>query len=215
MENIAIIGAGGFGREVQMLIEQINAQQPSYDLVGYFDDSLEKGTQVNGLEVLGNVSAINAHTDRLGIALGIGSPAVKRNIIQSLKNQKIFFPTLIHPNAQIGFPNVTLGKGVILCANTILTTNIILGDFVTLNLGCTVGHDTQIGDYSAFMPGCDIAGEVTVHQSVYGGMGTKIINQTTVGENVTLGAGAVVVNSIPPNSLAVGLPAKVIKTYEG
>ena len=215
MEKIAIIGAGGFGREVQMLIAQINAQQPSYDLVGYFDDSIEKGAQVNGLEVLGKIADINAYNEPLGIALGLGSPAVKRKIVQSIDNPHIFYPTLIHPNAQIGFPHVTLGKGVILCANTILTINITLGDFVTLNLGCTVGHDTKIGDYSAFMPGCDIAGEVTLDQAVYGGMGTKIINQTHVGENVTLGAGAVVVSEIPPNSLAVGVPAKVIKTYEG
>ena len=62
------------------------------------------------------------------------------------------------------------------------------------------------------MPGCDIAGEVVIQPLVYGGLGTKIINLTNVGTNVTLGAGAVVVNDIPDNTLAVGVPAKVIKT---
>ena len=211
MEKIAIIGAGGFGREVQMLIEQINAQQPSFDLVGYFDDSIEKGTQVNGFEVLGTIAEINSYNERLGIALGLGSPAIKRKIVQSIDNPHIFYPTLIHPNAQIGFPHVTLGEGVILCANTILTINITLGDFVTLNLGCTVGHDSVLGNYSAFMPGCDIAGEVQIGSEVYGGMGSKIINQTKVGDGVVLGAGAVVVRDIEEKTLAVGMPAKSIK----
>ena len=144
--------------------------------------------------------------------LGIGVPAVKKKIVKKISNPLITYPNLIHPSVQIGFPYVTLGEGNIICGNNILTVNIDLGDFVTLNLGCTVGHDTKIGDYSAFMPGCDIAGEVVIQPLVYGGLGTKIINLINVGTNVTLGAGTVVVKDIPDNTLAVGVPAKVIKT---
>lgn len=214
MEKIAVIGAGGFGREVQMLIEQINAIRPVYEIIGFYDDGKVKGEIINGLLVLGKVEDINKIEQPLSIALGIGAPAVKKKIIKKISNPLISFPNLIHPSVQIGFPYVTLGKGNVLCGNNILTVNIDLGDFVTLNLGCTVGHDTRIGDYSAFMPGCDIAGEVVIQPLVYGGLGTKIINLTNVGTNVTLGAGAVVTKDIPDNSLAVGIPAKVIKTYE-
>ena len=65
------------------------------------------------------------------------------------------------------------------------------------------------------MPQSNIAGEVILGEAVYGGMGVGIINQVTVGNNVTLGAGSVVVKNIPSNCLAVGIPAKVIKEYEG
>ena len=61
----------------------------------------------------------------------------------------------------------------------------------------------------------NIAGEVVLGEAVYGGMGVGIINQVTVGNNVTLGAGSVVVKNISSNCLAVGIPAKVIKEYEG
>ena len=38
MEKIAIIGAGGFGREVKTLIDSINQSEKRYDLIGFFDD---------------------------------------------------------------------------------------------------------------------------------------------------------------------------------
>jgi len=212
MEKVAVIGAGGFGKEVQMLIEQINTVNPTYEIVGFYDDGKSKGEIINGLPVLGKVEDINNIDQPLSIALGIGVPAVKKKIVKKISNPLITYPNLIHPSVQIGFPYVTLGEGNIICGNNILTVNIDLGDFVTLNLGCTVGHDTKIGDYSAFMPGCDIAGEVVIQPLVYGGLGTKIINLINVGTNVTLGAGTVVVKDIPDNTLAVGVPAKVIKT---
>ena len=212
MEKVAVIGAGGFGKEVQMLIEQINTVNPTYEIVGFYDDGKSKGEIINGLPVLGKVEDINNIDQPLSIALGIGVPAVKKKIVKKISNPLITYPNLIHPSVQIGFPYVTLGEGNIICGNNILTVNIDLGDFVTLNLGCTVGHDTKIGDYSAFMPGCDIAGEVVIQPLVYGGLGTKIINLINVGTNVTLGAGTVVVKDIPDNTLVVGVPAKVIKT---
>ena len=42
MRNIAIYGAGGFGREVRMLIKQINKSNLEFDFIGYFDDNNEK-----------------------------------------------------------------------------------------------------------------------------------------------------------------------------
>lgn len=213
MENIVVIGAGGFGREVLMLINHINANKPSFHCLGFFDDSKEKGSLINGLPVLGKVQDLVHVSDKTAVAFGIGNPKVKKKLVESIiGNQQLYFPTLIHPSVIIGHPHVQLGRGTVLCANVILTVNISIGDFVTLNLGCTVGHDTIIGNYSAFMPGCDIAGEVVVGNEVYGGMGSRIINQTKVGDRVILGSGAVVVKDIQENTLAVGMPAKSIKT---
>jgi hypothetical protein len=42
MSKIAIFGGGGFGREVKMLIEQINRLDKELEFIGYFDDGSEK-----------------------------------------------------------------------------------------------------------------------------------------------------------------------------
>ena len=87
-------------------------------------------------------------------------------------------------------------------------------NFVILNLGCTVGHDTIIGDYCSFMPSVNISGEVIIENSVYVGTGAKIINLLTIGNSTIVGAGAVVSKSLPEKCTAVGIPAKPIKFHK-
>ena len=212
LKDIAIFGVGGFGREVLTLIEDINKIKPTYNIVGFFDDGHEKGEIVNGYPVLGKSEELNAWPREISIAISIGNPEVKKRVIDKITSPKVSYPTLIHPNAVIGNHEfVKIGQGCIICAGNMITTNIEIGNFVILNLGCTVGHDTIIKDYAAFMPSCNISGEVLIEEGVYCGTGVKIINQTSIGEYATIGAGAVVTKPIPGHCTAVGIPAKVLK----
>ena len=137
---------------------------------------------------------------------------MKKQVVEKITNPKVSYPTLIHPSTIIGASEyVNIGKGCLICAGIMITTNIEIGDFVILNLGCTVGHDTVIKDYAAFMPSCNISGEVLIEEVVYCGTGVKIINQTSIGEYATIGAGAVVTKPIPGHCTAVGVPARVVK----
>lgn len=214
MDKIAIIGAGGFGREVHSLIEDINQNNSQYEFIGYFDDGENKGEIINGYPILGSVDDINKWEENLCITIAVGNPQTKKNIIKRITNINISFPTLIHPTVLIGnrkFANTNIGAGCIICAGTIITVNINIEDFVILNLSCTVGHDTIIGKYSSFMPTVNISGEVKIGEEVYVGTGAKIINQLEIGEKTIVGAGAVVSKSLPSNCTAVGVPAKIIK----
>ena len=47
VKDIAIFGAGGFGREVACLLRKINAVEPTWNFVGFYDDGLEKGSRVD------------------------------------------------------------------------------------------------------------------------------------------------------------------------
>lgn len=215
MKDIAIFGVGGFGREVLALIHHINKRDLTYRVVGFFDDGHELGEIVNGYPVLGKTSELNSWKKELAVAISIGNPVVKKKVVEKITNPLVSFPTLIHPNVDIGLPAyVTIGKGCIICAGNMITTNVVIGDFVILNLGCTVGHDTIIKDYSAFMPSCNISGEVMIGEGVYCGTGAKIINQTTIGEYAIIGAGAVITKPIPSHCTAVGMPAKPIKYHK-
>lgn len=211
MKDILIIGAGGFGREVKVLLDDINKKKPTYNFIGYFDDGLEKGTQINGFKVLGNISEVNNFSTDIQVAIAVGTPKTKEEIVRKLNKEQIHFPALIHPSVIYNTDSVAIGKGAIICAGSILTCNIEIHDFVILNLMCTVGHDTVIREYSSIMPGVNISGEVLIDKGGYIGTGAKIINQLEIGANTTIGAGAVVSKSIPPNCIAVGVPAKVIK----
>jgi sugar O-acyltransferase (sialic acid O-acetyltransferase NeuD family) len=216
MKKIIIYGAGGFAREVAHLIEQINKVEQKWELIGFIDDNLEnQGKLLNGHPVLGNIEWLSKQNERINIALGIGSPKAKKYIFEKLRKTgaNIDFPNLIHPEVLFSDFNI-IGKGNIICEGNILTCNITLKDFVTINLNCTIGHDTVIEDFCTLLPNASISGNVVLNEGVDFGTNSTIIQGTTVGEYVVIGAGAVVVKDLPSHCTAVGIPAKPIKFHE-
>jgi sugar O-acyltransferase (sialic acid O-acetyltransferase NeuD family) len=212
MKNIAIYGAGGFGLEVAQLIEQINEVKAQWKLVGFFDNWKHVGDVVNGYSILGGLREINEWKDEINLVIALGMPQKKIDARRAIESKKVHFPALVHPSAVVGgAKHVELGEGSIVCAGCIITTNVIIGRHVILNLSCTVGHQTRIGDYCSFMPSCNISGEVEVGEGVYFGTGAKIINGKKIGAHSVVGAGAVVITDLPERCTAVGVPAKPIK----
>lgn len=57
-------------------------------------------------------------------------------------------------------------------------------------------------------------GPVEIGNNVYIGYGAMVMPNTKIGDNVIIGAGAVVTRNIKSNSVAVGVPAKVIKSID-
>ncbi|MBC8152747.1 MAG: acetyltransferase [Bacteroidetes bacterium] len=209
MKNIAIYGAGGLGREMLLLIQQINRVLPTWTVAGFFDDGVPAGTMINGFSVLGNLKTLNQWPDALAVILAIGKPGVKQAVVEQIINPTVWYPILIHPSVAVADENVTvIGEGSILSAGTILTTNITMGRHVFVNLKCTIGHDVVLSDFCALMPGVSVSGEVGLGEGVYVGTGAILLNRITIGANTIIGAGAVVTRSLPNNCTAVGVPAR-------
>lgn len=214
MKDIAIFGAGGFGREVLALIKDINKTTPVWNVVGFFDDGHEKGEVCNGYPILGKTEDLNRWPMPISLVIAIGKPVIKKKIHDKINNPLIDFPTLIHPSVWIGDREyVEIGKGCIICAGVMITTNVQIKDFVILNLQCTVGHDSIIKDYAALMPTVNVSGEVTIGEGVFVGTGATIINQLEIGEYTIVGAAAGVTKTLPAHCTAVGVPAKPIKFH--
>lgn len=215
MKDIVIAGAGGFGREVKFIIDRINSLSPTYNLLGFYDDNDKLPSSIHGVPHLGTIKSLSNVKKITNVVLGIGVPKIKESIVHTLENNTaISFPTLIDPSSVIGNDNVIIGSGTIICAGTIITCDVKIKNFVTLNLSCTVGHDTLIHEFSSFMPSVNISGEVNIGKNVYVGTGAKIINQLEIGEETIVGAGSVVTKNLPPKCTAVGAPAKPIKFHE-
>ena len=82
MKNIAIFGAGGFGREVKTILDRINVVTPNtYNFLGFFDDGFEKGSIVNGFPILGGIEDLNKVNESLSLVISIGDPIIKNKII--------------------------------------------------------------------------------------------------------------------------------------
>lgn len=210
MKDIAVYGAGGFGRETAWLIQEIAQRDESWNLVGFFDDGLKSGTLVDDLPVLGGLTELNQHTESLDLVVAIADPQIRARCVKSIANGKVHFPAVIHPSVLKGAPGNSFGKGCIVAAGVILTTGITIGDFAIVNLATTLGHDVKLGSFSSVMPQCSISGNVTIGQRVFVGAGARVLQGIGVGEDSVVGAGAVVTKSFPESSRLIGIPAQHI-----
>jgi sugar O-acyltransferase (sialic acid O-acetyltransferase NeuD family) len=213
MKKIAIVGVGGFGREVIEIFKDQNYIEKTWEILGYIDENSDLwGKTINNFPVLGGLDWFGNNKD-VGCVIAIGDPKNKKRIAEILESRGVSFVNAIHPSV-IMSEFVILGKGVIICAGSILTVNIIIKDHVIINLNCTVGHDSIIEEYCSIMPNVSISGENHMNKGVYIGTGATFIQQVSVGDWSIIGAGAVVIDYIPDHVTAVGIPAKV-KTKTG
>lgn len=217
MENIAILGDGGFAREVYFLIHQINAIYKKWNVCAFLVPKTETIKNIYGIPILEETCISNF--DNIHIVTGMGSPEIKQKAIAGIlkKTPKIKFATLIHPRVEAASNSVfveqslKINDGAIITAGNILTVNITMGEHSHLNLDCTVGHDSTIGTFATVSPGVHISGNVEIGDGTFIGTGASIIEGIRIGKGAIIGAGACVTKDIPDYSMAFGVPAKVIK----
>jgi len=90
--------------------------------------------------------------------------------------------------------------------------------FIDHGSGCVIGETTEIGNNVTLFSGVVLGGtniapvkrHPTLGNNVVVGAGAKILGPVIIGDNVKIGANSVVVTDVPPNSVVVGVPGKVI-----
>lgn len=211
MNDLVIFGTGGHAREVHQLVEDVNATQETWQVLGFLDGNASRhGSMVHGLPVLGGVEWLTEHSS-VRVVVAVGNTAAKRKIVRQIAGVGgIEFATLIHPRAWVG-NRVQIGAGSMICAGALVTTDIEIHRHVIINIGTTVSHDTVIADFVTVAPTVNISGSVQVGEGCDLGTGSTIIQGIKIGDWSILGAGAVAVRDIPANVTAVGVPATVIK----
>ena len=211
MKDIAIYGAGGFGREIACLIQMINKSEkkPKWNIVGFFDDNSElKGTKNEYGTILGGISELNEWKSPLDIAIAIGTPDVIKKVTDNIQNPMVEYPNIIAPSVSfLDKDNVRIGKGNILCSGCLISCNIDIGNFNVLNGFIPVGHDTKIGNYNVIMPSCNISGGVQMGDCNFMGVKSTILQYLKVGNNTRIGAGAIVMRNTKDGFLYIGVPA--------
>lgn len=213
MNDIAIYGAGGFGREVACLINIINEStiEPKWNLIGFFDDNrLIKGKMISHFgPCLGDMDDLNNWSKPLSLVIAVGSPKAISMITNRINNINVNYPNIIHPSFSINDSNTfTIGKGNIIQGGCAVTCDVNIGNFNVLNGSIVFGHDVSIGNYNCFMPAVRISGEVTIGNGNFFGVGSIVLQQIKIGKNVRLGAGSVLMTRPKDDNLYLGVPAK-------
>lgn len=202
-----VFGAGGHGREVAWLAEQSWGQQVR--ILHVVDRREFLSDAVNGNEVCLLDEVRSRAGDRFIVA--VGDSALRRRAAAACAEIGLLPATIVHPRVEAS-RTVVLGEGSILCAGSIVTSNVTIGQHVHVNIGCTISHDVAIGDFSTLSPGVHVSGHVHIGQDVFIGTGASIINGSAgnplvIANNAVIAAGACVIHSIEAGALVAGVPA--------
>lgn len=209
MKDIAIFAAGGFGREIACIIKMINRVEPTWNFIGFFDDA----ENLHGLsneygKVLGGISVLNAWNEPLSVVLAIGNPKVLKIVTEKISNPLVDFPNLIAPNVIfLDRDSVRMGKGNVICPNSLISCNTELGDFNLLNVYAQVGHDTKLGNYNVVMPTVNISGGITIGECNLFGVKSTVLQYKKIGNNVTIAPGSVMMRNGKDGVTYMGNPA--------
>lgn len=210
--DVAIIGAGGFAREVLDVFDAVAADGGSFNVLGFIVDAEygAPGTEINGKPILGGFDWVAKHGSTVRLICGVGAPQHRIKLVRRAEANGGRFVSVVHPNVTMT-RWIEMGEGVVITAGCVLTNQIRIGHHVHLNLLTTVGHDAVLGDFATTAPGVNLSGNVSLGEGAYIGTGANVIEKTTVGAWSIVGAGATVIKDVPPNTTCVGSPAKVIK----
>ncbi len=210
LKLLVIIGAGGLGREVASLVNDINKESITWDLIGFIDDR-KKGQTVEGYPIIGKFDDVFELKPTPAVVIAIADSAIRLKMFERLMAKGVRVVSVVHPSVVMS-DYVDIGEGTIICAGSVITTNVKLGKACIINPNCFVGHDSGLSDFVSLMPGANIAGDVTVGEGTYLGLNSTVINKVKIGAWSTIGAGAAVVKDLPDHVTAVGVPAKIIKS---
>jgi sugar O-acyltransferase (sialic acid O-acetyltransferase NeuD family) len=191
--KLALFGYGGHAREAACQIEQ--------EVTFFVDDKYAN-------DVAKPISEFNPEEYMMIVA--VADSKDRADIVAKLPKETKYF-TFIHPSVHIMDDNIQVGVGSFIGANSILTTNIKLGNHALLNRGNHIGHDSVAGNFFSMMPNAVVGGNVTLGDNVYLGSCSNVREKINITSDVLIGMNAAVVKDITKNGTYVGVPAKKIK----
>ena len=217
MKDIAIFGKGGYGQEMKCLIDAINSVNNEWNFIGYFDDAGEKGEELFGGKLIGNMDDLTDWDNELNLVISIGKPSSLHFVASRITNPNILFPNLVAPD--VVFHNkesVKMGKGNVVFFHSIISLEVEFGDFNLLNNGTYVGHNTKIGSYNIINPSSRISGNVEIGTKNFLGVGCAVLQGLKIGNEVKVSAGSYIFRNTKDGQLYMGNPAvmKIVPKIE-
>ena len=200
---VVVYGAGGHGRVVAEA-----AALSGLRVLGFLDDGKAEGP-VQGLPLLGGGGWIRLHRD-VRVIPAIGDNAAREHVCATMSELGIELASAIHPSAVVS-PAARVEAGAAILALAVVNAGAVIGRGAIVNSAAVIEHDVVLGEFAHVSPGAVIAGGGRLGRLGHLGSGACVLPNVEIGEQSIVGAGAVVTRSIPPQRVAYGVPARVVR----
>jgi sugar O-acyltransferase (sialic acid O-acetyltransferase NeuD family) len=208
MEGIIILGSAGLAKEFYYYVKRSHPEIKEFIFVNDLEDG-QTSIEIDGENFL--VVKDWVFEKKYNFIVAVGNPQIKKKLVtKALDSGLIPTRTIVDPSSTVLINHSNLGYGGMISPGCVITSNIKLGDYVTLNLNTTVGHDTIIGDYCTTNPGVHISGQITIGSCNEFGTGCIVRDKLIIGSNKTFGAQTAVVKNVMNDQpeIYVGVPSK-------
>jgi len=195
--RLVIYGAGGHGCSLAALVRQ----SEDYEIVGFLDDGVPVGTEVDGIPVLGGGEKLD-ELAKEGIQLaingvgGIGDLPARLTVYQKLAKSGLYCPTVIHSTAFLE-DSAVLSDGIQVYPFAYVGVRVRVGYGSIINTSAIVSHDCELGSYVNLSPGATLAGGVVVGEAALIGMRATVNLYVKIGKRARIGNGATVKADVP------------------
>jgi sugar O-acyltransferase (sialic acid O-acetyltransferase NeuD family) len=210
--RLILIGASGHAK----VVADAAARSGLFTVVVFLDDHKPKGTPFFGASVLGAAADLAALTRAHALDaffVAIGDDAARARVADAARASArgLAFATIIHPSAVVA-EGAAVGAGSVVMAGAVVQPGARVGEGVIVNTRASVDHDAVLEDFAAISPGVSLGGHVQVGAHAFVGIGASVVHGARIGRHCVVGAGAVVTGDLPSHTVAVGVPAKVIRS---
>lgn len=209
-QRLALVGGGGFGREILDIVDAINAVAPSrahIEVVGVFDDGQPDRKLLASYDVehAGTVSDLLDLPDEVSVVVGVAHPYTRSRLVKAVGHRARL--TLVHPTATVGRA-VRIGRGAVVCSHVSIANHVVIGDDTQIGANSTIGHDCRVGSCVTISPLVAVSGNISLGNGSFLGTGASFKQGLVIGANAVVGSGAAVTQDVEPDTTVVGVPAK-------
>lgn len=209
---MVIIGAKGFAKEVLEILHQNNQVE---GLAFYDDVSTDLPDLLyNQFPILTNENQVKEHFLKYDniFTIGIGNPMLRKKMFNKFLNLGGELTSTVSKYIDIGTYDVEIGQGCNILSGAKISNSVHLGKANIIYYNSIITHDVITGDFVEISPSAKLLGRCSIGEYSSIGCNAVILPNVKVGKHVTIGAGAIVTKDLPDNCVAVGIPAKIIKT---
>jgi len=210
-KKVVLIGGGGHCKVVISILKKLD----NFEIAGIIDN-YKADSFINEIKIIGTDDDLKdiykSGIHNALITVGSTKDNAKRyRLFNMAKEIGYKFPVIISPEAIID-KSVKIDEGTVVMPGSIINIDSSIGKNCIINTSSIIEHDCKIGNHCHVAPGVHISGEANIGELSFLGIGATIIQGIKIGKNVTIGAGSVVIKDISDNVIAVGNPAKIIKS---
>ncbi len=214
--RIVLWGGTGLAKNIRPIVEHYGSK-----VVAIIDDTPDLPSPFRDVPVYRGYDgfkkwiAEEPSRDKVGFCVAIGNPngRVRLRLHDMLLKEGLAPISFAHPSALIA-ADATIGEGAQIFAGAIIQPEVSLGRSCIIEVGAIISHECVLEDGVEVAPGGILDGLVHVETCAWVTSGAIVLPRLRVGADSIVGAGAVVVKDVPPRTVVVGIPARVLKTID-